>query len=114
MPTINLLAAERALARLDEALTDDRRRVRLCADAARREAMAQAKLDGVLVHQRDFLVATAGVDHVSLTVRSDTSYAIGLWHLARTMQDADHLFATPQPEPESAAPAAPRTLNQAA
>lgn len=57
----DLLRAERALGRLDQALADETRRAALWADAARRSAEAGAKRDGELVRRADLLTATAGV-----------------------------------------------------
>jgi hypothetical protein len=57
----DLLRAERALGRLEQALADETRRAALWADAARRSAEAGAKRDGELVRRADLLTATAGV-----------------------------------------------------
>lgn len=58
-----LLAAERALGRLDQALTDPARRRRLAADAARRSAAAVIRLDGHRLDAHDFQRALAAPEH---------------------------------------------------
>ncbi|KAA0593838.1 hypothetical protein J2848_005798 [Azospirillum lipoferum] len=56
-----LLAAERALGRLDQALADPARR--LVADAARRSAAAVIRLDGHRLDAHDFQRAPAAPEH---------------------------------------------------
>ncbi len=58
-----LLAAERALGRLDQALADPGRRRRLAADAARRSAAAVIRLDGHRLDAHDFQRALAAPEH---------------------------------------------------
>ncbi|MBK1838372.1 hypothetical protein JHL17_13200 [Azospirillum sp. YIM B02556] len=58
-----LLAAERALGRLDQALADPARRRRLVADAARRSAAAVIRLDGHRLDAHDFQRALAAPEH---------------------------------------------------
>ncbi|PWC40935.1 hypothetical protein [Azospirillum sp. TSO35-2] len=58
-----LLAAERALGRLDQALADPARRRRLAADAARRSAAAVIRLDGHRLDAHDFQRALAAPEH---------------------------------------------------
>lgn len=58
-----LLAAERALGRLDQALADPVRRRRLAADAARRSAAAVIRLDGHRLDAHDFQRALAAPEH---------------------------------------------------
>ena len=58
-----LLAAERALGRLDQALADPASRRRLAADAARRSAAALIRLDGHRLDADDFQRALAAPEH---------------------------------------------------
>ncbi|KAA0587178.1 hypothetical protein J2848_006817 [Azospirillum lipoferum] len=58
-----LLAAERALGRLDQALAEPARRRRLAADAARRAAAAVIRLDGHRLDAHDFQRALAAPEH---------------------------------------------------
>ena len=58
-----LLAAERALGRLDQALADPARRRRLAADAARRSAATVIRLDGYRLDAHDFQHALAAPEH---------------------------------------------------
>jgi len=61
----DLLAAERALGRLDQALSDPARRHRHRFDAARRTAAAMLRLDGERLDPHDFQVALAAADQAS-------------------------------------------------
>ncbi|HYD64641.1 hypothetical protein [Azospirillum sp.] len=81
-----LLDAERALGRLAEAMRDGELRARLWADAARREAFAGARLDGVAVDPTDFMIATLEPDLVPTAGRSEAQAAHALWLGARTAQ----------------------------
>jgi len=82
----HLFAAERALGRLDEALrAPDRHRSHL-ADAARREALAAARLDDHPVHPGDFFMALVAPTLVPLGGRADATYAHGFWQLAEALQ----------------------------
>lgn len=58
-----LLAAERALGRLDQAVADPVRRRRLVADTARRSAAAVIRLDGHRLDAHDFQRALAAPEH---------------------------------------------------
>lgn len=81
-----LLEAERALGRLAEVMQDPQRRHRLWADAARREACAAARLDGVAVDTTDFLVATVNTDLVPTAGRGAAQSVRALWQGARFTQ----------------------------
>ncbi|WP_207456277.1 helix-turn-helix domain-containing protein [Azospirillum sp. SYSU D00513] len=74
-----LLEAERALGRLAEAMQDPVRRGRLWADAARRDACAAARLDGVAVDPTDFLIATVSPDLVPHAGRGTAQSVRSLW-----------------------------------
>ncbi len=81
-----LLEAERALGRLAEVMQDPQRRHRLWADAARREASAAGRLDGVAVDATDFLVATVNTDLVPTSGRGAAQSVRALWQGARFTQ----------------------------
>lgn len=81
-----LLEAERALGRLAEAGHAPDRRRRLAADAARREACAAARLDGVAVDPTDFLIATVNPDLVPTAGRPDAQSVHAIWQGARFSQ----------------------------
>lgn len=81
-----LLDAERAIGRLSQATLDERWRRRLWADAARRNACAAARLDGVAVDGTEFLIATIGVDLVPTAGRSDAQTVRALWQGDRFCQ----------------------------
>lgn len=81
-----LLEAERALGRLAEAMREEAPRARLWADAARREAFAGARLDGVAVDPTDFMIATLEPDLVPTAGRGEAQAAHALWLGARTAQ----------------------------
>ncbi|MCG5244054.1 hypothetical protein MCW82_30220, partial [Azospirillum doebereinerae] len=74
-----LLEAERALGRLAEACQPADRRRRLWADAARREACAAARLDGIAVDTTDFLIATVNPDLVPTAGRPNAQSVHALW-----------------------------------
>ncbi|CAO3434486.1 hypothetical protein [Azospirillum doebereinerae] len=74
-----LLEAERALGRLAEACRPADRRQRLWADAARREACAAARLDGIAVDTTDVLIATVNPDLVPTAGRPDAQSVHALW-----------------------------------
>ncbi|MBP2316311.1 hypothetical protein [Azospirillum soli] len=81
-----LLEAERALGRLAEVTNDPLRKRRLWADAARREACAAARLDGVAVDSTEFLVATVSTDLVPTAGRGAAQSVRALWQGARFSQ----------------------------
>lgn len=85
-PLTAALEAERALGRLAEATADPLARRRLWADAARREACAAARLDGVVVDATDFLMATIGTDLVPPAGRGAAQSVRALWQGARFSQ----------------------------
>lgn len=74
-----LLEAERSLGRLAESCRTPERRRRLWADAARREACAAARLDGLAVDTTDFLIATVNPDLVPTAGRPDAQSVHALW-----------------------------------
>ncbi len=81
-----LLEAERALGRLAEACQEPERRRRLWADAARREACAAARLDGIMIDPTDFLIATVNPDLAPTVDRPAAMCAHALWQGARFAQ----------------------------
>ncbi len=81
-----LLEAERALGRLAEACQDPERRRRLWADAARREACAAARLDGIMIDPTDFLIATVNPDLAPTADRQAALSVHALWQGARFAQ----------------------------
>lgn len=89
-PNPNLLAAlleaERAVGRLAEAIREPAWQRRLSADAARREACAAARLDGVAVDTTDFLIATVGADLVPTAGRGPAQAVRSLWQGCRFAQ----------------------------
>lgn len=74
-----LLEAERSLGRLAESCQTPERRRRLWADAARREACAAARLDGLAVDATDFLIATVNPDLVPTAGRPNAQSVHALW-----------------------------------
>ncbi|PWC42828.1 hypothetical protein [Azospirillum sp. TSO22-1] len=103
-----LLELERAVGRLAEAVRDPARRERLWADAARRDAVAAARLDGAAVDPTDFLVATVAPELVPPTRRSTGIAAHALWSGVRLAQGKMRRPAPPPPF-ELTAPAGPKT-----
>lgn len=99
-----LLEAERALGRLAEATQDAVRRRRLWADAARREACAAGRLDGVAVDTTEFLVATVGADLVPTAGRGAAQSVRALWQGARFAQG---VISAPPRRDGGASPARP-------
>ncbi|AWK88871.1 hypothetical protein [Azospirillum thermophilum] len=95
-----LLEAERALGRLAELMQDAERRRRLWADAARREACAAARLDGIAVDTTDFLIATVSTDLVPTAGRGDAQSVRSLWQGCRFSQGA---LPAPERRPSPAA-----------
>jgi hypothetical protein len=81
-----LLEAERALGRLAEACQEPEKRRRLWADAARREACAAARLDGVVIDPTDFLIATVNPDLIPTVDRPAALSVHALWQGARFAQ----------------------------
>lgn len=103
-----LLEAERALGRLAELMQDAERRRRLWADAARREACAAARLDGVAVDTTDFLIATVSTDLVPTAGRGAAQSVRSLWQGCLFSQG---LLPAPERRPRPAA--LPRGLSAA-
>lgn len=99
-----LLEAERALGRLAEVTNDPVRRKCLWADAARREACAAARLDGVAVDTTEFLVATVSTDLVPTAGRGAAQSVRALWQGARFSQG---VIAAPPRYEDGNAPARP-------
>ena len=99
-----LLEAERALGRLAEATGDSTRKRRLWADAARREACAAARLDGIAVDGTEFLVATVSTDLVPTAGRGAAQSVRALWQGARFSQG---VIAAPARYEDGAAPPRP-------
>lgn len=81
-----LLEAERALGRLAEACQEPERRRWLWADAARREACAAARLDGIIIDPTDFLIATVNPDLIPTVDRPAALSVHALWQGARFAQ----------------------------
>lgn len=104
-----MLELERAIGRLAETVRHPVRRERLWADAARREAVAAARLDGAAVDPTDFLVATVAPDLVPPARRATGLAAHALWNGVRLAQGK---VRVPAPPPHFAltAPAGPRRL----
>jgi hypothetical protein len=82
----DILAAERALGRLDQLLDDQAVCQRSQADASRRDALASARLDGLLVHKQDFMVATAGMGFAPPSGGQALNHANATWQLAETLR----------------------------
>lgn len=101
-----LLEAERALGRLAEVAEDPLRRRRLWADAARREACAAARLDGVAVDATEFLVATVNTDLVPTAGRGAAQSVRALWQGALFTQGVITAPAVHDREAARLAPAA--------
>lgn len=81
-----LLEGERALGRLAETMQHPDSRRRLWADAARREACAAARLDGIAVDSTDFLIATIDSDLVPTAGRGAAQSVRALWQGCRFAQ----------------------------
>lgn len=75
----DLLSAERGLARFDALLADPARARRHACDAARRNVLAMAALDGALVAVDDLLLALVSPDEVELPRRSEAGAAALLY-----------------------------------
>jgi hypothetical protein len=82
---VDLFTAERALGRLDQMVDDQAIRARATADACRRDAIASTKLDGLLVHQQDFIVAIAGMGFAPQSGGMALTHANATWQLAETL-----------------------------
>lgn len=104
-----LLDLERAVGKLSQAMRDPRRRERLWADAARREAVAAARLDGVDIDATDFLVSTVAPELVAPARRATGIAAHALWCGVRLAQGKGRAPAPPPPF-ELTAPPAPKRL----
>ncbi len=83
----DLLAAERGLARLDVLLRDEASARRHACDAARRNVLALALLDGTLIDPEDMLLAQAAPEEVALPHRLEATAAVGMYHLLLALRD---------------------------
>ncbi|HYH38708.1 MAG TPA: hypothetical protein VD860_10850 [Azospirillum sp.] len=102
-----LLELERAVGRLAESVRDPARREQLWADAARRDAVAAARLDGAAVDPTDFLVATVAPELVPPARRATGIAAHALWSGVRLAQGKARR-PSPPPAFELTAPAGPK------
>lgn len=83
----DLLSAERGLARFDALLADPAQARRHTCDAARRDVLAMAALDGALVTADDLLLALASPDEVELPRRSQANAAALLYRMLLALPD---------------------------
>jgi len=86
-----MLEAERTLGRLDQLLAEPDARRRYHADAARREALASARLDNFLVRWDELVLVAAGPGLAPIGNRAATLHAYDIWRATSALQSSFHV-----------------------